>query len=319
MNSGPWRPACLKSFPIEEPVKSAMRFKPFAYLEYMLIRALDCLYGLVPAEKAYVWGFAFAAHFYPLLAKRRRVAVGNIIRAGVTDDPVEADRIARQAFGHLAGHICEALKIGDVVTRENWREHIVFDGPDESWRLLLESPGLPILILTGHHGAWEAGASVISFSRPMIAVARKMNNPFVERFLKQKHFRGDITIVPKKMGFSAGLLKDWKKRGAAMTLLMDQHAGAQYGIKVDFMGSPAYTHTSPARLHLISGAPILVGSFIRESAFKYRMVTGPPLSFPPSGDRQSDTLALLNEINTRLSAVIRRFPEQYLWAHKRWK
>lgn len=319
MNSGLWRPAWLKSFPSEELVKSAMSFRPFAYMEYMLIRSLDGLYGLVPAKKAYDWGFAFAARFYPLLAKRRRVAVGNIIRAGVTDDPVEADRIARQAFGHLAGHICEALKIGNVVTSENWREHIIFDGPDEAWRLLLDSPGLPILILTGHHGAWEAGASVISFSRPMIAVARKMNNPFVERFLKQKHFRGDITIVPKKMGFSAGLLKDWKERGAAMTLLMDQHAGPRHGIKVDFMGSPAYTHTSPARLHLMSGAPILVGSFIRESAFKYRMVTGHPLSFTPTGDRQSDTLALLSEINARLSAVIRRFPEQYLWAHKRWK
>lgn len=296
-----------------------MRLNPLAYLQYILFRALDCLYRLVPAKKAYDWGFAFAVRFYRLFAKRRRVAVGNIMRAGITDDPVAADRIARQAFGHLAGHICEAFKIGDVVNKENWREHIIFDGPDESWHLLLESPDVPIMILTGHHGVWEAAASIISFSRPMIAVARKMNNPIVERFLKRKHFRGDITIISKKGGFSADLLRDWKERGAAMTLLMDQHAGPRHGIKVDFLGHPAYTYTSPARLHLISGAPILVGSFIRESAFKYRMVTDLPLNFTPTGDRQSDTLALLSEINTRLSAIIRRFPEQYLWAHKRWK
>ncbi|MDD4101032.1 MAG: lysophospholipid acyltransferase family protein [Kiritimatiellae bacterium] len=293
--------------------------RPLAYLEYLLIRLLDSMYGLVPDQKAYAWGFAVAVKVYPLFTNRRRVAVDNIIRAGITEDKVNADRIARHAFGHLAGHICEALKIGNVVNEKNWREHIVFDGPEDSWQLLLNSPDVPILILTGHHGVWEAAASIISFSRPMIAVARKMNNPFVDRFLKQKHFRGDITIVPKKMGFSSGVLKDWRARGAAMTLLMDQHAGPRHGIKVDFMGHPAYTHTSPARLHLMSGAPILVGSFIRESAFKYRMVTGSPLSFTPTGDKCDDTLSLLTEINARLSAVIRRFPEQYLWAHKRWK
>lgn len=298
---------------------SLSRFRPIAYLEYLLIRSIDCLYGLVPAAKAYDWGFAFAARLYPLFAKRRHVAVDNIILAGITDDPVKADRIARHAFGHLAGHICEALKIGHAVSSENWREHIIYDGPEESWRLLLNSPGMPILILTGHHGVWEAGSSIISYSRPIIAVARKMNNPFVDRFLKQKHFRGDITIVPKKMGFNTSVIKDWQDRGAAMTLLMDQHAGPRSGVKVDFMGHPAYTHTSPARLHLMSGAPILVGSFIRESAFKYRMVTGTPLRFPQTGDKHADTLALLAEINARLSAIIRRFPEQYLWAHKRWK
>lgn len=296
-----------------------LSFRPLAYLEYLLIRALDLLYGLVPAKKAYDWGFAFAIKLYPLFAKRRRVAVGNIIRAGITADHAHADRIARHAFGHLAGHICEALKIGQVVTEANWRDHIVYDGPEESWRLLLHSPDVPVLILTGHHGVWEAAASILSYSRPMIAVARKMNNPFVDRFLKQKHFRGDVMIVPKKMGFTANVLKAWKKRGAAMTLLMDQHAGPKYGMKVDFMGHPAYTHTSPARLHLTTGAPILVGSFIRESAFKYRMVTGTPLCFTPTGNKPADTYTLLNEINARLAAIIRRFPEQYLWAHKRWK
>ena len=296
-----------------------LSFRPVAYLEYLLVRSLDLIYGLVPAKKAYAWGFAFAVKLYPLFAKRRRVAVDNIIRAGITEDKANADRIARHAFGHLAGHICEALKIGQVVTEENWRDHIIYDGPEESWRLLLHSPGVPILILTGHHGVWEAAASILSYSRPLIAVARKMNNPFVDRFLKQKHFRGDIMIVPKKMGFTSHVLREWKNRGAAMTLLMDQHAGPRQGIQVDFMGHMAYTHTSPARLHLMSGSPILVGSFIRESAFKYRMVTGSPLFYKPTGNKLTDTRSLLTEVNAQLATIIRRFPEQYLWAHKRWK
>ena len=290
-----------------------------AYLQYLAVRLLGALYALVPAHKAYDWGAGLTSSLYPLFRSRRRIAVENILKARVTDDPREADRIARTAFGHLAGHICEALKVGGVITEQNWREHITFDGPDESFKLLLESPDTPIMILTGHHGAWEVAVSVISFTRPMIAVARKMNNPFVERFMREHHFRGQITIVPKKLGFTAAVIRQWMEQKAAMTLVMDQHASPKQGIRIDFMGRPASTHTSPARLHLKTGAPILAGSFIRESAFRYRMVTGLPIRFTPTGDKERDTAALLAEINRRLEAVIRRYPEQYLWAHKRWR
>jgi KDO2-lipid IV(A) lauroyltransferase len=290
-----------------------------AYLEYLAVRLVGLLYALVPARKAYDLAASFTSSLYPLFRARRRIAVENVLKAGITDDPHEADRIARKAFGHLAGHICEALKVGEVIDATNWREHITFDGPEESWNLLLESPDTPIMILTGHHGAWEVAVSVISFTRPMIAVARKMNNPFVERFLKTHHFRGQITIVPKKLGFSPGVLRLWKEQRAAMTLVMDQHAGSKHGVRVDFMGRPASTHTSPARLHLKTGAPILAGAFIRDSAFQYRMVTGLPIRFAPTGNSAKDTADLLTEINSRLAEVIRRFPEQYLWAHKRWR
>ena len=183
----------------------------------------------------------------------------------------------------------------------------------------IRETGDPIMILTGHLGVWEAAVSIISYTRPMIAVARKMNNPFVERFLKTRHFRGQITIVPKKLGFTPGVLRLWKEQKAAMTLVMDQHAGPKQGVRVDFMGRLASTHTSPARLHLKTGAPILAGAFIRDEAFHYRMVTGLPIRFPPTGDKEKDIANLLTEINRRLEAVVRRYPEQYLWAHKRWR
>ena len=290
------------------------------YIEYLAIRLVCRLYDLIPAHKAYDLGAAVTASVYPLFRTRRRIAIDNILKANITNDPQEADRIARKAFGHLAGHICEALKVGEIVTADNWREHIRFEGPAASWKMLMESPGVPIMILSGHHGTWEAAVSIISFTRPMIAVARKMNNPFVERFLKQHHFRGAITIVPKQMGFTPNVLREWKDKGAAMTLVMDQHAGPKQGVTVNFMGRPASTHTSPARLHLKTGAPIIAGAFIRDAAFQYRMVTtSAPIVFKPTGDKDKDIADLLTEINKRIEDVIRLYPEQYLWAHKRWR
>jgi len=291
----------------------------FAHVQYLFVVFLGTLYRLVPARRAYQIGSALTRAVYPLFRARRKIAIDNLLRAHITDDPQEADHIARMAFGHLAGHVCEAFKTGEVIGPENWREHISFDGPEESWKLLLDSPDVPIMILTGHLGAWEVAASVISFTRPMIAVARKMNNPFVERFMKANHFRGQITIVSKTQGFSSGVIRLWMEQKAAMTILMDQHAGAKHGICVPFMGRPASTHTSPARLHLKTGAPILVGGFIRDGLFHYRMVTGTPIRYAPTTNKAKDMETLLTTINSRLEAIVRRYPEQYLWAHKRWR
>ena len=290
-----------------------------AYIDYLLIRVLNFLYKLIPDQKSYSLGFIVGTTLYPFFSKRRRIAIDNILQAKITTDPQRADAIARHSFGHLVGHLCEAFKISNILTAHNWRDHIILEGPEASWRLLLASPETPIIILTGHHGVWETAATIVSFTRPIIAIARRMNNPFVNRFLKASCFRGEITIIPKDKGFTPNILRAWKQKGAAMTLVMDQHAGPKYGMMIDFMGRPASTHTSPARLHLQFGAPILIGSVIREAPFKYRMITEEPITFTPTGNQEADTAALLTQLNQRLETLIRRYPEQYLWAHKRWK
>ena len=133
---------------------------------------------------AYDWGSAFARALYPLFRKRRRIAVDNILKAGITEDPKEADRIARVAWGHLVGHICEALRVPHVITRENWREHLdVSEGHPDAVKLLLDTPDTPILLVSAHHGVWEAATNLLSFARPMIAIARVMNNRLVANWM----------------------------------------------------------------------------------------------------------------------------------------
>ena len=290
------------------------------FIQYVFIRFAMFLYGLIPASKAYSLGFGLASALYPLFRKRRRVAIDNILQAKITGDLKEADRIARHSFGHFAGHICESMKVPQVVTAENWREHIVLEGDkSDGWDMIMERPDTPMMLLSGHHGAWEAAVTIIPFTRPMVTIARTPNNPIVARFLKERHFRGNITVIPKSQGFTPGVIKLWLEQKAALTIVMDQHAGARHGVRVDFLGRPAYTHTSPARIHLATGMPIVVGSFLRDGLFKYRMVAAPPLRFTPTGDKAKDIETLLTEMNERLGILVRRCPEQYLWSHRRWR
>ncbi|MCR5838238.1 MAG: hypothetical protein K6G94_01225, partial [Kiritimatiellae bacterium] len=73
---------------------------------------------------AYDIGAGIAACLWPFFAKRRRIAVSNILKCGIASDEKEARRIAKKSFCHLAGHIGEALFVPSVVNKENWREHL---------------------------------------------------------------------------------------------------------------------------------------------------------------------------------------------------
>ncbi len=264
---------------------------------------------------AYEIAAGFAGFIWPLFRKRRRISVENIMKAGVADSESEARRIAKAAWCHLAGHIGEALFVPGVVNAANWREHIDPTGADpESVKLLLEETDKPILLVSAHHGTWEAATNILSFARPMIAIARVMNSRLVANWLKKHHFRGKITVIDKNHGFTPDIIRQWKDTCAALTILIDQHT--KKGARLKFFSRPARTFTSATRLAMRTGAPIVVGTFVRIAPYRYRLVSeGGPLVFPPDADRDAATQLL----NDRLEAAIRRYPEQYLWCHRRWR
>ena len=265
-------------------------------------------------RKAYDIGCGAASLVWPFFAKRRRISVENILRCQITSDPAEARRIARKSFCHFAGHICEALFVPGVINADNWREHFDFSEADpELEKVLFERKDTPILIVSGHHGCWEAATSIISLMRPMIAIARVMDSKLLQNWMKKHHFRGPVTIVDKNRGFTPEVIRGWLASCAAMTILSDQYC--HKGAHLRFFGRPARTFTSATRLAMRTGAPVVVGSFVRIAPYRYRLVGDKPLVFPKDGDRDGLTQLL----NDRMEAAIRRYPEQYLWVHRRWR
>jgi len=266
------------------------------------------------ANRAYDVGTGLASLVWPFLGRRRRIATENILRAGVTGDPAEARRIAKASFRHFAGHIAEALCVPFVVNASNWREHLDFtEAAPETVKLLLDTPDRPVILASSHHGVWEAATNVLSFARPMIAIARVQNNKLAERLIRKFHFRGPVTVIDKNRGFTSAILRQWKSTAAAMTILMDQYTWN--GAPLRFFGRPAKTYTSVTRLAMRTGYPVVVGSFVRLAPYRYGLVGGEPLAFSKGDDVQAKTQIL----NDRLEAAIRLYPEQYLWIHRRWR
>ena len=263
---------------------------------------------------AYGIGCGFASLLWPLFVKRRRISVENILKCGVAADDCAARRLAKRAFCHFAGHVCEALFASKVINEGNWREHFdLSDADPEAVDALLYRLDTPVLLVSGHHGCWEAATHFIPFRRPMIAIARVMDNPILRKWMQKHNFRGNVTVISKRNGLNAAVLEKWRAEKSALTILSDQHTYG--GAKLKFFGRPAHTVTSAARLAIRFGVPIVVGSFVRTGPYMYRAIGGKPLVFGKDANRDEATQL----INDRLEEAIRKCPEQYLWMHRRWR
>lgn len=284
--------------------------------EYGLLRTAIFLFDLLPIAAAERVISRLADAWYICHASRRRTAKENIARAGIASDPREIDRIARESFRHFAVLIIESMRSGRIITRDNWRNHVELEASPKAMAIL-NDPEQAVILTTGHVGNWEIGACVVSYMKPVVAVVRPMNNPYVERMLDKRNAKSNRTSIPK---YDAGRTRFLSvlRAGKALGIVIDQHTHSG-AMEIDFFGVPACTQTSHARLHRVMRTPIIFLACIRTGVMSYRLIVPDPVIHERTSDKEHDTRVVLEQCNRLLEDAIRRYPEQYLWAHRRWK
>ena len=176
----------------------------------------------------------------------------------------------------------------------------------------------PLIFLTGHYGNWEMAGYVFGmFGFPTVAVARTLDNPYLERYLRSFRERTGQELVPKSGGFDQ--MVEVLRNNRALSFLADQDAG-QRGLYVDFFGRPASTHKAIALLAIEHQAPVIVGVARRIGpGFRYEFFCADVID-PAEMTGSADDIRLLTARYTKaLEQLIRQDPTQYLWLHRRWK
>ncbi len=231
------------------------------------------------------------------------------------DEPTR-DRIVRAVYRHFCRMLMEMLHIPRKLHLTNWRERITLVGHEAVLDRLL--CGGPMMMLTGHYGNWEmAGYLFGVFGFPPQSVARTLDNPYLDRFLRQFRERTGQKLIPKKGGFDQML--DVLRKGQVLSMLADQDAGER-GLFVEFFGRPASTHKAIALLAIEYQVPICIG-YARRIGPGFRYEVGcQDLIEPDEWNAQPDPLRYITQrYSTALEQAIRLAPEQYLWLHRRWK
>ena len=240
----------------------------------------------------------------------RRVAMRNLAMALPEKTEAERRRIADGVFRSI-GRMMVAFACFPRINRDNVSRWIRYQGYEHYAKALEGGKG--VLFATAHLGNWELSAFAHALlSGPMHIVVRPLDNPRLDALVTGRRTQSGNGLLQKK-DFARTILKALAAN-QAVGILIDQNTSLDQGVFVDFFGIPACSGVGFAKLAAHTGASVIPGYALwSEEERRYVLRFYPPVEI--TGDAESDTARL----HQRLESVIREYPDQWLWIHRRWK
>ncbi len=260
-----------------------------------------------PLSVANRLGLLYARLLKMAIPRLPRVAYRNLEFAMPGADPKQ---IVDGVFRSI-GRILVAFARFPSIGKSNVAQWIRCEGGEHFDEALKQGKG--VLFATAHLGNWELSAFAHALLRgPMHVVVRPLDNPLIDALVERRRgLSGNSPILKKD--YARGILKALAAN-QAVGILIDQNASPDGGVFVDFFGVPACAGSGFAKLAAHSGAAVIPGFALwSEEERRYVLKFYPPLAI--SGDVTRDTQA----VQSKLEEVIRAYPDQWLWIHRRWK
>jgi KDO2-lipid IV(A) lauroyltransferase len=290
----------------------------FDYLIYLLVRLVVSFAQMLTIEQSYALAGFMAWVLYQVDARHRKVGHENLALAfGERYTESQRDQIVRGVYRHFCRMLMEILHTPRKLHLTNWRERVVLVGHEPIMDQLITG-GRPMIFLTGHYGNWElAGYLFGLFGFPTVSVARALDNPYLDRYLRSFRERTGQSLIPKTGGFDQ--MVEVLQTGRVLSFLADQDAGPR-GLYVDFFGRPASSHKAIALLAIEHKAPVVVGVSRRIGpGFRYEIRCEDVIDPSELEGTADDVRVLTQRFTSALERLILQDPTQYLWLHRRWK
>jgi KDO2-lipid IV(A) lauroyltransferase len=292
---------------------------------YLAVRLLVCVLQAVPVVAAFGLADLLAGLAYRLDKRHRRVAAENLGHAFPRWSTAAIDLTVRGCYRHFCRLLVELVLLPRKLRPGNWRLYIeepAGNGP--AMRALLSDR--PLLMVAGHFGNWEMGGYALGvFGFRTHAIARALDNPHLDRFLKRFRQATGQSLIAKKDDFAR--LSAILAGGGKVAVLADQDAGPR-GVFVNFFGRPASTHKAIALMAIEFNAPVLVLGVprtrpvpVRDGEWRpaYRVVCADLIDPAEFAGRPGAVAAITQRYTVAVERMVREFPEQYFWLHRRWK
>lgn len=281
---------------------------------YLLIRGAFAFGSMLP-----IWMCRSIGRFLGLLAyylagsERRRTIKHLEMALGSEENP---RRIARNVFIHLGIAAAETPILKGLLKKGT--RYIDFPSRERSILEEALKEGRGAVLATGHLGNWELfAASLGTWYRPFYVIARPSYHQRITDFISRFRLSNGVHEVLRGERELWQKMINVLKEGNMIGILGDVDTKVP-GAFVDFFGRKAHTATGTAALALQTGAPLLSVFCIRTKEKRYRLVVK-RVEPVRTGDNIADVEGLTAELAQITESHIRRWPEQWIWMHKRWK
>lgn len=284
-------------------------------LEYAALRAFSGLLSLLDVREASRAAGAFTEIGYAPLGIRRGVTERQIAAAFPEWNAEKVEQIARESYRNLGRVAIEAT----LLSRGGPQDVLALFGPSPTWSVVEAAlaRGKGVILVAGHLGNWElSGAYVAARGVPVHPIARGMSNPLSDAYFRRTrerlgmhimHDQEAVRRVPRVLrdGHTVGFLSDQATVGLASTF-------------VPFFGRPAKTPRGAAVFALRGDYPVVLIQAVRQPDERYEFIAE-EIPVVHTGDRERDIDDVMLRFSDALERLVRKYPGQYFWQHRRWK
>jgi KDO2-lipid IV(A) lauroyltransferase len=283
-------------------------------LEYFALVMVMAIVRVAPWPLVRGTGRLLGLLVYVFDFKRRRVALDNLAHAFPWRGPRDRRAIARRVFAHFGRLLFDIVKFS-TLSHQQMLRRVEFEG-DERVRQA-QALGKGYLLVTGHFGFWELHGLVHGLRLgPIGVLARPLDNPHLNGVLERvRQSTGNVVIY--RRGAIRRVMRQMQAN-LGVALLIDQHIHTPDAVPVEFFDRPAATTSSLAVLALRTGAPVVPVFSVPLPGGRYRLIYEHPVD-PPKDETPEEIRAFTQRCNDVLEMYVRRYPELWLWMHRRWR
>jgi len=292
-----------------------MRQKIKNTLIYVTLRGLIFFTRFIPYAIALKIGGFLGACFHDLVPRERIRALNNLAIAYPEMTLARRRQLTRRIFISVGKNALELFKmfsysaqqISRLVEKTEGIEHM------ESAR----AQGRGVLCLTAHLGNWEILPIYTQEQGwPSAAVAQALYDSRLDMLLNGFRESRGVPVIKRKQ-VTRDIIR-CLRTNHLLGILNDQDTGVDSRF-APFFGRMAKTPIGIFRLARKLNAPVVPIFIARQRNGKNRVFIEPALAVPNTQDEEHDLLESARLCNQVIEKYIRRFPEQWVWFHQRWK
>lgn len=298
----------------------AKKSKLQIWSEYLAVRATLGILGAIPRKAAINAGGTIARFASYVVSSLRRTGRRNLEIAFPELSSGERERLLNGTFENL-GRIVGEMSRFSKSTPQSLARSIKFEFDPETIAEYenMKAAGRGAIIVSPHLGNWELLVFAWSALRePISYLARPLDNPLLEELTVSLRTRFGNRPINKTnaVAMAIRILRD----GGTLGILADVNAHPKEGVFVPFFGVPACTSTGPAMLAIRTNSVIVPLCGVWDKVKRCYVARHGQIIEPPStGDRHRDIQTITAAFTAEIEKMVRAYPDQWLWFHKRWK
>ncbi|MCX6647748.1 MAG: lysophospholipid acyltransferase family protein [bacterium] len=255
---------------------------------------------------------------YYMFRKYRNVCLDNLTIAYGNDlSKKEKLKLTLKSQTNLIRTIMDFLKFEEYSKEEFLSLAPIVIGREHLENAFEKSKG-GVIGLAGHLGSWEySGAWMVASGWNLSAVGKEQRDPGITKIMLDQRAAAGIKHIPRAKSGNLELVRALKTKNTMLGLISDQNGGHD-GVFVDFFGTQASSAKGPAFLAMKYDVPV-VPIFAIWDGDLYRIEILPEVEVTKTGDEEKDIAENTQRFQKVIEGMVRKYPEQWLWAHRRWK